>query len=81
MWSVCVVGRLHQGQYNKAETHLLQATTSLERWYGKSHPRVADALNDMAGLLCNPRNKDGSVGVTELHASLCADSLVLLDQY
>jgi hypothetical protein len=51
--------RLHQGEFEKAETHLTHAMMSLERWYGKNHPRVADALNDMAGLLANPRNKSG----------------------
>ncbi|XP_033647263.1 uncharacterized protein LOC117306832 [Asterias rubens] len=42
--------------YVIAEECLREALQTRERWHGKSHPHVAEVLNELGGLLCNPRN-------------------------
>ena len=55
--STCVISRMYEGNFEDAAGCFQQSAASLERWYGRSHPRVADVLNDYAGLLCNHGNK------------------------
>ncbi|XP_062515813.1 tetratricopeptide repeat protein 41-like [Corticium candelabrum] len=43
--------RSRQKLFNEAETHLRQAVTTRERWFGMSHFFVAEVLNELAGLL------------------------------
>ena len=49
--------RMFQRHTTEAEDCLRQAIVIRERWYGKSHPLVAEVLNVLAGLLCHPDNK------------------------
>lgn len=51
--------RMKQEDYIRAESCFRQAIAIREQWYGKSHPTVAEVLNDLAGLLCNNKNARG----------------------
>ena len=50
--------RMRQRNFLEAGTYFRQALLVREGWYGKSHPHVAEVLNDLAGLLSFPDNTD-----------------------
>ena len=56
--------RMRQRNFLEAETYFRQALLVREGWYGKSHPHVAEVLNDLAGLLSFPDNTDRWVSST-----------------
>ncbi|XP_074644874.1 tetratricopeptide repeat protein 41-like [Tubulanus polymorphus] len=50
--------RIKQANYQIAELSLREVLSSRQKWYGKSHPLVADALYELSRLKCDERNEE-----------------------
>ncbi|XP_033120018.1 putative tetratricopeptide repeat protein 41 [Anneissia japonica] len=50
--------RAKQHKYQSAEKCFRDALKTREKWYGRSHPLVAEVLNELAGILCKEHYKN-----------------------